>query len=86
MRELNLKANSSEQELILSHLQENASDVLADKINKGVYIEKDGKRLLNKKTLDGFMKYALEEARNLAEKNARAACIKDDIEIGRAHV
>ena len=84
MRELNLKANSSEQELILSHLQENASDVLADKINKGVYIEKDGKRLLNKKTLDGFMKYALEEARNLAEKNARAACIKDDIVYGWA--
>jgi len=79
MKKLNLTAKGQEQELILTYLNENASPILADKINSGVYIEKDGKRLLNKKTLDGFMKYACEEAHKLADKNARSACVKDDI-------
>ena len=73
MIKLNLAAKGSEQELILEYLQENASEVLAEKINNGVMIEKDGKRLLSKKTLDGFMKFAADEARKLAAKGARSA-------------
>ena len=53
MTNLNLTANGKPQELILAYLQENVSDVLAEKINNGVYIEKDGKTLINKKDLDG---------------------------------
>lgn len=53
------------------------SDVLANKINNGTPFEKDGKPLLNKKTLEGFMKYACNEAKSLAEKGATSACIDD---------
>ena len=84
MTNLNLTANGKPQELILAYLQENASDVLAEKINNGVYIEKDGKRLLSKKTLDGFMRFASDEAKKLAEKNARSACVEDNIVYGWA--
>lgn len=84
MNELNLVANGREQERILAHLKTNVSDILADKINNGVFVEKDGKKLLNKKSLDGFMKYACEEARKQCEKNARSACIDDDVVFGWA--
>lgn len=77
MRKLNLTANGKPQELILAYLQENASETLAEKINNGVIIEKDGKRVLNKKTLDSFMQYAADEAKKLAEKGARSTCIED---------
>lgn len=63
MTELNLTANGNAQERILAYLKEHASEALAEKINHATVIEKDGKRLLNKKTLDGFMKYACDEAR-----------------------
>ena len=52
MIKLDLKANTPEQEIVLKHFTPLVSDVLAEKINNGVYIEKDGKRLLNKKDLD----------------------------------
>lgn len=84
MRELNLTANGYEQELILAYLQENASEILADKINNGVYINKKGKQILNKKTLDGFMNYACEEARKQREKNVKAACVQDIVVFGWA--
>lgn len=74
---LNLKPQNKQEELILNYLQNNASETLADKINNGTPFEKDGKPLLNKKTLSGFMKYACDEARNLAEKGANSACIDD---------
>lgn len=74
---LNLTAQNKQEELILAYLQENASEPLADKINNGTPFEKDGNPLLNKKTLSGFMKYACDEARNLAEKGANSACIDD---------
>lgn len=82
--ELNLSAKGKPQELILAYLQKNASEILAEKINNGVVIEKDGKRLLNKKTLDGFMKFANGEARKLAEKGANSACVEDDVVYGWA--
>lgn len=75
--ELNLTAKNKQEELILNYLQNNASKTLADKINNGTPFEKDGKPLLNKKTLAGFMKYACDEARKLAEKGANSACIDD---------
>lgn len=75
--ELNLTAKNKQEELILNYLQNNASETLADKINNGTPFEKDGKPLLNKKTLAGFMKYACNEAKSLAEKGATSACIDD---------
>ena len=73
---LRLEAKTKEQELVKAYLEENASEVLAEKINNGARIVKDGAVLLNKKTLDGFMTYAADEARKLAEKGARSACIE----------
>ena len=81
---LNLTAKGVEQELIKKYLEENASETLADKINNGVRIEKDGKTLINKKSLDGFMKYAADEAKKLAEKGASAACVRSDVVFGWA--
>lgn len=75
--ELNLTAQNKEEELVLKYLQDNASETLADKINNGTPFEKDGKPLLNKKTLGGFMRFACDEARKLAEKGANSACIDD---------
>lgn len=75
--ELNLAAQNKQEELVLKYLQDNASETLADKINNGTPFEKDGKPLLNKKTLAGFMKYACNEAKSLAEKGATSACIDD---------
>lgn len=57
---------------------------MADKINNGTPIEKDGKPLINKKTLTGFMLYAADEAKKLAEKGAKYACIKSDTVFGWA--
>ena len=77
MIKLNLETNCKEQEIIKKYLEENASETLADKINNGVKIKKDNKALINKKTLDTFLQYACEEARKLAKKNAKGACIED---------
>ena len=84
MIELNLIAADKEQELIKNYLEENVTDVLAEKINNGVKTEKDGMTLINKKTLDGFMRYATEEAKKLAEKGANAACVEDKVGFGWA--
>lgn len=40
--------------------------------------------MINKKTLTGFMKYACDEARKLAEKGANSACIDDQTVYGWA--
>ena len=82
--ELNLTANTPAEEKILQYLKENASETLANKINNGTPFEKDGKPLLNKKTLSGFMKYACDEARKLAEKGSNSACIEDSTVYGWA--
>ena len=84
MRELNIEANTEEQKIIKEYLEENASEILADKINNGVKIEKDGKTLINKKTLDGFMKFATSEAKKQAEKGATSACVRSDVVFGWA--
>ena len=81
---INLTANDRRQEMILSYLQENASETLAEKINNGVPIEKDGKRLINKKTLNGFAAYATEEARKSVGNGATGAFIDDPTVYGWA--
>ena len=77
MIKLNLTPQNKQEELILTYLQNNVSESLADKMNNGTPFEKDGHPLLNKKTLSGFMKYACDEARKLAEKGTNSACIDD---------
>ena len=81
---LNLEAKTKEQQRIKAYLEENASDILAGKINNGVLIKKDGKILLNRKTLDGFMSFATEEAKKQAEKGARYAMVDDAVVFGWA--
>ena len=81
---LNLETKTKSDEIIKAYLEDNASEILADKINNGVFIEKDGKRLLNRKSLSSFMQYATEEARKLAEQGAKSACIEDSVVFGWA--
>ena len=84
MQEIKLEAKGAEMEALKAYLEENTSEVLAEKINHGVYIEKDGKRLLNKKDFESFMEYAAEEARKQAAKRARFACVISDEVFGWA--
>ncbi len=81
---LNLETKTKEHEIIKKYLQDNVSETLADKINNGVQITKDGKQLINKKTLTGFMSYATEQAKKQAEKGANSACIEDKVVFGWA--
>ena len=81
---LNLTATTTEEKVLKEYLEQNASEVLADKINNGVQVEKDGKKLVSRKTLAGFMKYATEEARKQAAKGSTSACLHSDIVFGWA--
>ena len=81
---LNLQATTKEEQKVKAYLEANASEVLAEKINNGVRIQKDGKTLINKKTLAGFLKFACDEAKKQAEKGAHSACINDDTVYGWA--
>lgn len=82
MAKLNLTATDNRQQTVLDHLIPVVSDTLAEKINNGVYIEKDGKRLLNKKDLSTFMTYAEEQAKKTLTKQQRTGtqtvCIHGD--------
>jgi hypothetical protein len=64
MSAISLEAKNQTEQRILDYLVENASEVLAEKINAG------------KKTLSGAVNYATSEARNLA-KGASALCVDD---------
>lgn len=79
---LNLKANTPEEKIVLKHLIPQVSEVLAEKINNGVRIQKDGKTLISKKDLIGFMEYAAEQVKKqIAEnqrKGAQAICVQGD--------
>ena len=81
---LNLIATTKEQTILKEHLENNVSKTLADKINNGVKVEKDGRTLINKKDLTSFLNYAYEEAKNQAEKNAKFACIDHQTVFGWA--
>ena len=63
MQNLDLETKNPSQKAIKEYLENNASQTLADKINNGVRIEKDGKTLINRKDLDGFWNYASKKAR-----------------------
>jgi len=76
MIEINLSATTQEQIILKDYLQNNASEILATKINNGVKIEKDGKTLVNKKDFTTFMNYACEEAKKQAATGARFACVE----------
>ena len=84
MIELNLTAENRQEELVKAYLEEHASEELSEKINNGTLFTKDGVPLTNKKTLAGFMKYACEEARKLAQKGANSACVEDAVVYGWA--
>lgn len=84
MKTLNLVAKDTQEQKVLAYLQENASEVLADKINNGTPCEKDGHPLTNKKTLAGFMRYACSEAQKIAEKGARSTFVDDSFVFGWA--
>ena len=81
---LHLTATTIEEKALKEYLEQTVSEVLADKINNGVPIEKDGKKLISKKTLSGFMKYATDEARKQAAKGSTCACLHSDIVFGWA--
>lgn len=78
MIRLNLETKNKAQEILKEYLENNASEILANKINNGVKIQKDGKTLLNKKDLNGFMKFASDEARKQTESGASFACIESN--------
>ena len=82
MIKLNLETKNKQEEIIKNYLEENASEVLAEKINNGVKIIKDSRTLINKKDLNNFMKYAANEARKSAVNNC--AIIEDEIVFGWA--
>lgn len=84
MRITAITASNDSEKAVLDYLEANASDELVKKINNGVVIEKDGKRVRNKKTLDGFAQYAEGEARKLAGKGARSTYIDDPTVYGWA--
>lgn len=67
---LKLKAENANEQRVLEYLEENASDVLAEKINDG------------DKTLSGFFAYARGEAQKLAINGC--ACIEDKTVFGWA--
>ena len=84
MIRLNLETKNKAQEILKEYLENNASEILANKINNGVKIQKDDKTLLNKKDLNGFMKFASDEARKQTESGASFACIESDAVFGWA--
>ena len=79
---INLETRNKQDEILLKYLEDNASESLADKINNGIKTEKDGKSLISKKDLKGFMSYATDEAKKLAEKGANSAMVEDSVVIG----
>ncbi len=72
---LNLIAEDEEQKLIKDYLENNVSEVLAEKINNGVKIVKDNKTLISKKDLISFMNYAQNEARKQSKSGKNYACV-----------
>ena len=81
---LHLTATTIEEKALKEYLEQTVSEELAEKINNGMPVEKDGKKLISKKTLAGFMEYATEEAQKQAAKGATWACLHSDIVFGWA--
>lgn len=81
---LHLTATTIEEKALKEYLEQTVSEELADKINNGVTVEKNGKKLISKKTLVGFMNYATEEAQKQAAKGATWACLHSNTVFGWA--
>ena len=81
---LHLAATTIEENALKDYLEQTVSEALADKINNGVPVERDGKKLISRKTLTGFMKYATDEAQKQAAKGATWACLHSDTVFGWA--
>lgn len=83
---LNLVTANKNQEKIKQYLEENASDALVEKINKGVEVkvkDDDGEHIvIKKKTLNGFMEYARGEAKK--QSTGPYAMIDDEVVFGWA--
>ncbi len=62
MPNLNLAVENDCHQAIKDYLEQNVSEMLAEKINNGVKIEKDEKSFINKKTLAQFWNYASKKA------------------------
>ena len=85
MMQMKIKLETKDNETLkklVDYLEANASDELIEKINNGTPYTKDGIELVNKKDLIGFMRYATEEAKKLAEKGAMGAMVDDLIVFG----
>lgn len=85
MMQMKIKLETKDNETLkklVDYLEANASDELIEKINNGTPYTKDGIELVNKKDLIGFMRYATEEAKKLAEKGAMGAMVDDPIVFG----
>lgn len=76
MPTLNLKSDDFYMLKVIEFLEQNASEALADKINNGVFIEKDGKRLLNKKDINGFDQYTYTLAEKLVAEKKGKHCVR----------
>jgi len=84
MVKLNLIAKGLEQERIKEYLENNVSELLAEKINNGTKITKEDKTLLNKKDLTGFWNFATNKAKETAEKGSSGAYVDDNTVFGWA--
>ncbi len=83
MNKLNLTVKNNAEKRVKDYLEQNASAKLAEKINKGVQVQKNGKTFVNKKTLSDFMQYASNEAKKQAN-GSNCACIDDQTLFGWA--
>ena len=81
---LHLTATTIEEKALKEYLEQTVSEELAEKINNGVPVEKDGKKRISKKTLESFMEYATKEAQKQAAKGATWACLHSDTVFGWA--
>ena len=84
MTKLNLITSSSEEERIKEYLENNANNILTDKINNGVKLVKNYLTVINKKDLNGFMKYASSEAKKCMTDNKGFVCVDDKTVFGWA--
>lgn len=76
---LNLLAMTADEVVMKDYLENTVSEELAAKINNGVQIEKDGKFLTNKKSLQHFINfYAAEQAHKLLQQGAKGVGVYKD--------
>lgn len=68
--ELDLKAKTATEKRVLQYLQDNASEMLALKINTG------------DKTIKGAMNYATDQARKISAGGSTCVCIEDEVVFG----